>query len=331
MLDVGPYDAEISTVPAQPTSVTATLDDLLGRSTLRAEWLGDMVVPDETATLSIGGVIVGHGWAPVSRSYDAVSRVTSARWGNTPAAGVAPLVADPVAFAAQVSALAQGSPWHGVMAQACATADQIETGEMPDPGQSFADLLLSDLPDAPAGDDDYAAVLAEYQIGVRHGVRPQLVSLVSADAAVWTPPDDPLGWVREDKFNRAESVQITCRYQTRQGSVASYTQGEDVPALLVAEPAASLAEAWLEIVLQRLQLLANSKRGSLTALLDPHVVPGMAVSVEGDAWLVARVRHQIARGSVPRTVATLRPIPPAPPAQPDDLLQLPQLDRPFVP
>ena len=314
-----------SAVPDRPAAeCTITLDALSGQAGVSATWPGDVSVPPGSCTWTVDGITVGGGWHPQSRTYTASSRQTSARFGlaSRPEA-IEGQLTDDAYLRGQLAAL-RGSPWHAHLGRAAALASD------PPPSALIAlsDLLLADLPDPPASLADYARALADYQLGIdpaSDATALRLISLVAA-GTVATPPPRVSEWVRESDYSDAATVAIECRYQHVDGSIQTYSAGTGQPPRRVEDPAASRAEAYLEIALQRLRLLAETERGLLTTPLDLGLAVGMSMSYDGADWVIVRLVHQDTRERVPTTRITLRPIPPPPGPVPADLQTPPQRD-----
>lgn len=322
-----PHHVEIHGIPQQVSTCDVTLDALLGRWTARTQWLGEIAIPDGQTSITIGGILVGTTWTPERRSYSLSSRRTTVTWtGSLDPESLEPRVVDRQALIGQIGVVLADSPWHRLMANVARVAD-TDTDDLDSPQGALTDLILADIPSHAASASDYAAALADYQLGlIDRFDRATVVSLLSEFAGTRGSSMAELDWVVESSFGDPLNRAIECLYQDRTGDVRSYRDGNDLPLLRVQEPAASRAEAYLEIVLQRLRLYTQSARAAQTTVLDLGASVGQLVNRDGRSWLVVRMQHNIPASGMPRTTLTLRLVPPEPPTMPDDLQELPQRD-----
>lgn len=302
---------------------TITLDALSGQAGFTARWGGDVAIPDAPATVDVDGATVGGQWHPQSRTYTKSTRITTARFGlaSRPEA-IEGQLTDPAYLRSQLSRTP--SPWHAHIARTASLAY-----DPPAPALvALSNLLLNDLPDPPASLADYTRALSDYQYGIdpaSDAASLRIISLVATSGNA-TPPTTDAEWVRQTHYTNAATVRIECRYQANDGSIQTYATGSLTPPRKVELPAASRAEAYLEITLQRLRLLAEAERAELTIPLDLTISPGQGLTYDNSDWVIVRAIHTIGADRPYTTAATLRPVPPNPGAVPSDLATPAQRD-----
>ena len=310
-----------------PSEVRVVLDALGGGSSITATYPGTVVEPsDAAARCFIDGEQMGGQWWPVAvarSSGGGEMPRTVVRWGKDRRPwGVETYLTDLDYLRGQLAGMGD---WIAYMGDAAALASALEP---PGPGvDALAELLLTDMPAPPAKIADYAKTLREYQIAIDpKSAVPALLLLDMSGADAFRVPDRVSSWERETSYTDAASARIECRYQTREGGIDTIGDGSGSPTLHVENPAGSRAEAWLEISLQRLSLLMESERASMTTPLDASLYPGDGIEYDDTLWIAARVEHRIAGDRISQTSVTLRPSPPLPGALPEDLRVRPQND-----
>ena len=209
----------------------------------------------------------------------------------------------------QLSALAGSGTWLYTLDRLLAQLDEEPLAV----GAALAAVLASDLP-RDGTLDDFTRTLGEYQLAVDpSSLFPSgLIDLSGGGSTALKPLELTFSeWSEELGYAPTETRRITCRYALG-AQVGSVSDGTDatLPALQVEDAAASRIEAYVEIALQRLRLMAGHQRASAMLPLDLSLSPGQTVDYRGQTWVILRAVHRMSQddGRADRTELALRPV-----------------------
>ena len=168
-------------------------------------------------------------------------------------------------------------------------------------GLWLADLILSDMPREDADLNAILAVLAEYQLVLAPDADTfaQLRFLLDHTGVIDLPR--LTSWQSRNDRSVKERQTIICEYLLPTGMTSSIRSGETVDVLRVKEPANTIQEARLEILLQREAILANKWRASASMLLDASWGPLTTVVRDNRYWRVLSVSHRWPAGTAADT------------------------------
>ena len=320
-----------------PQVVTITYDGTSSQTSLLATWAEEQVFSGQHRAWSWideDGEATGGQWWPLfrTRAKTGPSNYSqTVRWGKAPTwEQIASLVATPSWLRAQLSRLSSGA-WISLFNQILLQAEPDRQGaaSAADSGQLLAELLLADFPHSAESLDDYTRVLSEYQLGIDPTTLFP-ISLLDLTNVSEAKPISPAEWSEEATFIDNTERPISCQFYTGGAPLGTVILGSDttLPTLRVKDPANSEAEAYLEIMLQRLRLLSADPKASAVIPLDLSLNPGAAVSYEGQDWIILKSIHRLtATSRVDTTNLTLRASSSAP-SLPSALSPTPPLEFP---
>ena len=174
-------------------------------------------------------------------------------------------------------------------------------------GKFLATLIAMDMPQEDINLNNILDVLADYFLFLDPDPGPeatlgQLVFLLddTGSAVDLESAYKIIEWTEDEQHTTAKDRMISCSYYRPGDTLGIYKEGTkgaiiggEVSPLNVKNPAATLAEAKLEVSLQRQHLIMDKNLAGATIELAPKIRPLTILKFRDQRWKVKRVTHKV--------------------------------------